>query len=166
MALVIEDGTGMSNANSYGSLAGARNYASDRGITLSTDDTVVNGQLVNATDYLESFDYVGLQKTNTQSLSWPRTGVVYPDGSDFPTTAIPSKLVAAQYQAVIDQFNGVELEPSIDFSDGSIIEEKVDVLLTKFSENRNTSHQPFLPKVYNLIQGLLATSPMIKVVRV
>lgn len=166
MALVIEDGTGKPDANSYGSVAGARSYAGDRGVTLSVDDAVVSGQLVNATDYLESFAYVGKPKTVTQALSWPRSSVVYFDGSAFPDTSIPVKLVNAQYQAVIDQTSGIELEPSIDISSGFVTEDKVDVLLTKFSENVGTSRQPFLPKVYALLVGLLASTPIIKVVRV
>lgn len=164
--IVIEDGTGIANANSYGSLAGARSYASDRGIVLSSDDVIVSALLVNATDYLESFDYVGKQKTNTQSLSWPRSCVLYPDASSFPDNAIPGQLIKAQYQAVIDQAGGIDLQPSVDVSQGYITESKVDVLMTKFSESVGTSRQPFLPKVFQLLDGLLSTSPALRVVRV
>jgi hypothetical protein len=165
MALVIEDGSGISNANSYGSIAGARSYALDRGITLSSDDAVVTGQLVNATDYLEGLRYVGLRKTNAQALSWPRTCVVYEDGTPFPTNLIPPNLINAQYQAVIDQANGIELEPSTSQVGGFVTYDKVDVLVTKYSEVVGTSQQPNLPKVINLLEGLLIVQPVLRTVR-
>lgn len=165
MALIPEDGTGVSTANTYGSVAGAKGYALDRGITLLSDE-IVSGQLINATDYLESFDYVGQRKTITQGLSWPRTGVVYPDGTPFPDNAIPTQLINAQYQAVIDQFNGIELEPSISMEAGFVIEDKIDVILTKYSESVGTSQQPTLPKVFNLLKGLLITVPALRTVRI
>lgn len=167
MALIVENGTGVDGANSYGDIAGARTYASDRGVTLGTDDQV-SAQLILGTDYLQSFSYVGRPVSFTQALAWPRTRVLFAIDSPFPDDEIPPQLIAALYQLVIEQFNGIELQPSVDSqsSGGFILEEKVDVLLTKYSEKISTTSQPILPKVDALLQGLIQPVPMLRTVRI
>ena len=55
MALIVEDGSGLSGANSYASTAQADTYASDRGLTAWTGDTATKeAALIRATDYLEA----------------------------------------------------------------------------------------------------------------
>lgn len=167
MALIVEDGTGIPNANSYGTIVGARAYATDRGVTLLADD-VVTAQLINATDFLESFDYVGKPVVYSQSLSWPRVQVFIDPDTPFPSNQLPVDLVRACYQCVIEQFNGVELQPTTDISGGGgfVTEEKVDVLTTKFSEKIFTTTAPLVPKVMSLLRGLLVVQQTLRTVRV
>ena len=55
MALVVEDGSGLSGANSYATAAQADTYASDRGLSAWTGDTATKeAALIRATDYLEA----------------------------------------------------------------------------------------------------------------
>lgn len=169
MALIVEDGTGVANANSYGTIGAARSYAVDRNITLSATDSVVSGQLVMGTDYLESFaqQFVGSPTSPTQALSWPRQNVMANSDTPFPSNSIPIDLIHALFECVIAQFNGVELQPSVDHSGGGfIIEEKVDVIDTKFSERIGTTSQPMLPKVLALLAGLLNPNVALRTVRV
>jgi len=168
MALIIEDGSGVAGANSYEGLAGVRAYAADRGITL-LDDPTVTAQLIIACDYLESFSdqYVGRPTSFTQSLSWPRSSVQFDPDNPFPDNEIPIALIQAQDEAVIAQFQGVVLQPNVDYSSGGfIIEEKVDVLLTKFSERIGTTSQPQLAKVMSRLKGLLNPAVSLRTVRV
>lgn len=76
MAFVVEDGSGLANANSYSSVADADAYFSDRGITAWTGSNTVKEQaLVRATDFIESVfgqRFRGAVTTDTQSLSFPR----------------------------------------------------------------------------------------------
>lgn len=166
MALIVEDGTGVANANTYGTLVGARAYASDRGVTLSVDDAIVSSQLILAMDYLEGQDYVGRPVSFTQALSWPRSQVQFDPDNPFPDNEIPPQLISAEYQLVIEQFNGIELEPSVDHEEGFIIEDKVDVLLTKFSEKVGTTSQPILTKVDALLRSIILHIPMLRSVRI
>ena len=86
MSLVIEDGTGISNATSYVTAAEARTYALARGVTLSATDSVVEIQLLKAMDYLQSLTqcYMGCKKwpptmgthEHEQALAWPRENVI------------------------------------------------------------------------------------------
>lgn len=96
MALVVEDGTGLANSESYISVADADTYHSDFGHTVWTgEDTVKEAALRNATQYLDS-KYVrrwkGLSVLSTQALDWPRTGVTLTDGWLVVSTVIPLDL--------------------------------------------------------------------------
>lgn len=160
MAFIVEDGTGISNANSYAAVADARAYALDRGTDMTAKtDAQVKAWLIMATDYLEQFVYVGQPVSKTQSLQWPRKcALIENDGSAFPSDELPPALLKAAYQLVLEQFNGIVLMPSKDWnvSGGRFItEEKVDVLLTKYSDSYVPGSQPDLPLVDAMLRGLL-----------
>ena len=74
MALVVEDGTGLSTAESYISVADADTYHSDRGNALWTGtDAVKEEALRQATEYLDAtYDWKGSISLTTQALNWPR----------------------------------------------------------------------------------------------
>ena len=54
MTLIVETGSIVSGANTYVDLADVRAFASARGITVSTDDTTLEQQIIKAMDYVES----------------------------------------------------------------------------------------------------------------
>jgi hypothetical protein len=85
MSLVVEDGTGLSTAESYISVADADTYFSNRGITtwaaLDTGEAtaVREAALRKATDYMTATyrdRWEGVRYTEDQALDWPRSGVV------------------------------------------------------------------------------------------
>lgn len=92
MAFVVEDGTGLSNANAYISVAYYRAYWTDRGRDVSAQtDEQVQGYIVRATDYAEQRfgqQYKGTRKTLTQSLGMPRTGIII-DGVRISADIVP-----------------------------------------------------------------------------
>lgn len=93
MAFVVEDGTGISNANAYISVAFYRAYFLDRGRDVSAQtDQQVQGYIVRATDYVEQRfgqRYKGTRKTLTQALGLPRTGIIV-DGVTISPDAVPA----------------------------------------------------------------------------
>lgn len=97
MPLIVEDGTGVSDANSYVTLDEARSIAILRGIALSTDDTELTSQLVNAADRITSYeeDFTGVRTKDTQGLSFPRTGA-FRYGSAIASDLVPSEIKRAQ----------------------------------------------------------------------
>lgn len=77
MAFVVEDGTGVSNANSYALVADADAYWADRGNTAWAALSNSNKQiaLVKATDYIDNRfggRMIGTKATETQALEFPR----------------------------------------------------------------------------------------------
>jgi hypothetical protein len=72
---IVEDGTGLSDANSYVSLDWANSYFADRGNTSWSGalDAEKQVALVKATDYIDaSYDFPGEILVSSQALKWPR----------------------------------------------------------------------------------------------
>lgn len=77
MAFLVEDGTGLANANSGASIAEADAYFTDRLVTAWVgDDTTKQGALIRATDYIElrfASRFKGTAEFDgVQALSFPR----------------------------------------------------------------------------------------------
>lgn len=104
MAIIVEDGTGVANANSYVSVADLEAFAAARGITIVGDPEVL---LIKAMDYIESLDFCGHKVSSTQSLSWPRYGVKV-DGFYYPAAYIPPELKNALMQTALSIDAGVD----------------------------------------------------------
>lgn len=81
MALVVEDGTGLANAESFASVAEANVYHTARGreATWTDLDTDVKERALRlATDFMQQTYrsvWAGVRKTTSQLLDWPRWNV-------------------------------------------------------------------------------------------
>ena len=88
MALIVETGAGLSNAESYVSAAEADAYFEKRGVSAwaaITDDDLKDALLRRATDYMGQIyrlGWKGDRTTLTQALDWPRTDVERVDRPD------------------------------------------------------------------------------------
>lgn len=145
MALVIEDGTGKQDSQSYVDAAEARAFALARGVELpaapgGTDPDPVESMLVRAMDYIESLEpRMKGKRTNAnaptyyQALSFPRAGVrIGCEYEEFPSDKIPANLVAAQCHAVIAIQQGYDLQPVLDPNKQLVKRTKVDVIEKEF----------------------------------
>lgn len=161
-ALVIEDGSIVSGANTYVGLDTARTYAEDRGFELSDDDDTVTVQLFKSMDYLATFSqrWLGVPVASDQPLAWPRSQVILPGTvAYFPEDEIPPNLIAAQCQLVIEQqVNGIDLIPS-SLPGLPVIREKVDVIETEYANPQMVGGidwtRPNMPLVDALLKTLL-----------
>lgn len=97
MAVVVEDGTGLANANSYASEADADTYTSERGIAswaaLAPGDK--SSALIRATDYLKAYTWKGVRAVSTQALDWPRRYVYDGEGTLVASNVVPAALKKA-----------------------------------------------------------------------
>ena len=127
MSLVVEDGTGKSDAESFISVADASTYFTARGVTtwdaLDTGEETVNREaaLRKATDYLTAVyrdRWEGVRYTEDQALDWPRAGVVR-DSWQVDTDEIPIEVQRAEAELALksasadllaDQTRGVTSE--------------------------------------------------------
>jgi hypothetical protein len=102
MAIVVEDGSIVTGANSYVSRADVIAYAASRGVTLA-DTTATDALLIKACDYLESFakQFKGDRYTRDQALCWPRGGAVI-EGYEWSADEIPRQVVSAQCALVVE----------------------------------------------------------------
>lgn len=99
--IIVEDGTGKTDSNSYIDEAGLTTYATDRGITLTAaTDAAKAVLLIQAMDYIEAQPYKGYKYTDEQALQWPRAGVVI-DSYSVDTDEIPQLLIDALCETAI-----------------------------------------------------------------
>ena len=117
MALIVEDGSGLSTATSYVSLADAGTWHAARGNTAwaSASEAAREVALVRATAALDMHEFVGLRESNTQALAWPRYNAVDRDG--FEITGIPTGLKSAVCAAALVELSSSgALTPAMDRS--------------------------------------------------
>lgn len=103
MALVIEDGSGVADAEAYISVADADAYFTARGgAAWAALDTAGKEQaLRRSTDYLEAaYAWRGERATSTQALSWPRACVVV-DGFLIASTIVPLAIQRANAELAV-----------------------------------------------------------------
>ena len=159
MAFIVDDGTGLANANSLASVAEFNAYCSDRGIDISkfATDTDKENALVLGADYLKTVYYdswIGEKLKETQALPFPR--VVSGD------TIFPTDIKYANIELAL-KANDSELLKDVG---QRVIKEKVSSLEVTYSEY--SDEQQSYTNVYNLVRPFLSNSSSYshKVVRV
>lgn len=103
MALIVENGTGLTNADAFTSAAWVKAYWDARGRDYSSySETQIDQSIVRATDYLsESFSWQGSRLKErgaaggAQSLAWPRTFVQDRNGYAIPNNEVPVEVQKA-----------------------------------------------------------------------
>lgn len=138
MALIIEDGTIVENANSFATVAECRAYADPRGLTLPVEDGDVEILLIKATDYLNSLEskYQGDRYNQDQELSFPRESIYLFD--KYIGGTIPKILKNGQCQLAFDTIENDLLAPG---TGREVLEEAVGALKVKYAESGTTAPQ-------------------------
>lgn len=78
MALIVEDGTGLVDANTFAPLAEADAFLALRGVTAWAVATVAAREvaLINASEYVsDAYQWIGARSVEAQALAWPRTAI-------------------------------------------------------------------------------------------
>lgn len=102
--IIVEDGTIVDGANSYGSRADLITYAADRGTTV-TNDTTADVALIIGMDWLETQSFPGIKSTADQDTQWPRSNAVI-DGYAVDDDVVPLLVVETQFEAAIAYLAG------------------------------------------------------------
>lgn len=140
MALVVENGSGLVNAESYASVADADARQTALGNTTWTGtDAAKESALRRATEYMEQAyrtRWKGTRLTRAQALSWPRYGAIV-DTWDVPLTEVPADVVSACIDLALRALAG-DLNPDLE---RAVIREKVGSLETEYS-----AHSPQSPR--------------------
>lgn len=129
MIIIVEDGSRTEpNANSYVTEAELTTYATDRGITLTEDTSVL---LTKAMDWIEAQNFIGTKYTEDQPLQWPRWNYTI-DGYYKESDYIPKELknglmaLALNIDAGIDPLAATQRHTK---------REKLDVLEVEYSDS-------------------------------
>lgn len=163
MALVVETGTGASNAESYVSVAEITTYMTAFNKTPSgwaaLAVAVQESHARLATQYLDARyegQWQGRRRLETQALAWPRDGVVDRDGFSVDYDSLPAKLKQATIEAAIRSAAGTSLLGDL-AAEGSLKERSVKIgPLEETLVYANPSDQlPVFPLIDNLLRSYL-----------
>jgi hypothetical protein len=98
VTVVVEDGTGVANANSYVSLTELKDYFAvvpDAAAFLAQTDDVLSQYAVWATRVLDQKTlWQGYRATTTQALEWPRNYVTDKYGNAVAADSVPAQVKA------------------------------------------------------------------------
>jgi len=123
MALIVEDGTGKVNAESYVSVADCAAYAAAHGLTFTGDEPAKEARLRRATQYIDAqYAFKGEEQTDAQALAWPRT----------VANGVPREIVSACCELAC---KSGDLWQDVDAS--SIVSETIGPLSTTYAEPAN-----------------------------
>ena len=141
MALIIENGTGVAGADAYSDVAACSAYATAYyGASLNGSPADKEAAIRRATAYLNGLAWKGTRTLGrSQSLAWPRTGVVDCEGLPIGDMEIPTDLINAQHELARAEFTspGV-LSPSLSKSTAIVSSEKVDVIAITYDTDNLT----------------------------
>lgn len=172
ITLIVEDGSIVTDANTFASVATVREYAELRGVTLPTGDDAVAVQIIKGMDYILTFSarFKGQLVDEAQPLPFPRDYVRFHGYTEFfPNDEIPPQLIAALGQLCIEQTNGVELL-STSIPGLPVVREKVDVIETEYANPVSLGGldytQARMPLVDALLKSLLNSGFSLTTVRV
>lgn len=166
MALVAEDGTGKSDANSYISLADAETYFTNRGIPAAwsaATNAEKEAALVSATQFIDAnYEWAtGVIGSETQALGWPRSGAYDRFGRSISSTVVPPRVEDACCEASLRALSGDLLA---DQTQKVIEEEVTGAVRVRYSED--AAQGTLYPLIDALLIGLAAsTTYQVEIVR-
>lgn len=157
MTIIVEDGTGLSTAVSYTSVAEADAYFSVRLITLWANMVTAEKEacLIRATDHMlqkTRSRWKGFRLLTTQRLDWPRTGVIVDEYTEIAEDAIPEEVKNACAELALRASISTLSE------DGSrgVTQETIGPVTVKYDQYSQTS--PSYTQVFDWIKPFLNSS--------
>ena len=137
--LIVEDNTGLINANVYASVDEFRQFAELNGIKIeNVENEQIAIYLVRATNFIDSLEnrMIGKRLNPEQALAFPRQQLNSCSGN--PHLYDMRNLKKALFYAVEAQCLGFSLLPVNVSKDDIIKKEKIDVLEVQYSEDMLT----------------------------
>ncbi|WP_341928797.1 DnaT-like ssDNA-binding protein [Methyloversatilis discipulorum] len=152
MALIVEDGTGRPDADSYVPVAFADQYLAAMGASAWAAASVPAREVAlrKATAYVEAaYMWRGERSSGGQALSWPRAGVCR-DGVVVASNAVPVQVQRAVCELAAKALT-VDLMP--DVAPEVVTEETVGPISTSYGQARNGGLTRF-SLVDSMLRGL------------
>ncbi len=138
MALVIETGAGLANAEAYADVTACSAWATayyGHSLAGSTEDK--EAAIRRAVAYLDALSWKGNRAHGrSQALAWPRSGVTDYEGTSIASNTIPAEVIFAQHVLARAEFQspGI-LTPSVNL--GAVVKRnKVDVIEQEMDTSR------------------------------
>lgn len=132
MTLIVEDGSIVTNANTYAAESDMTAAVAYKNITITGEYEQL---LLQAMDYIEGLNFIGVKLTKDQPLQWPRYDV-YIDGYLMSTDYIPKELIKGQVEVAIAIDQGQDPLSAIA---RNVKRKKVEGLEIEYSDNASST---------------------------
>lgn len=116
MAIIVEDGTGKPDANSFVSVDEFKEYAEARGVDSGKyNDAAISSNLLLGAEYITALEpkFQGFRSNVEQGLAFPRVNVSY-NGQSVSPVSVPRAVKLAQMSAAMSAIEGLKLFPTAD----------------------------------------------------
>jgi hypothetical protein len=123
MALIVEDGTGKPDAESYASAADLVIYAGKFGVTIPADEPAQEALLRRAALAMDGMTWKGRKMSSDQALVWPRRGVEL-DCEIKPDNYLPARIEYGQ-MALAAEIHADDIDP-IEQRKGAVTLDRVE----------------------------------------
>lgn len=164
--IIVEDGSGVPNANAYTTVSGVDEYCSMFGYSswTSASTDVKKTSMFRAKRYLDGFSWKGNKVERTQSSAFPRENLVDDEGFEIATDVVPQEVVDAFCEAsyLFLPDSDVDLEPILDKEDYVVQESFVDVASTTYGREKVS---PKSTVISYMLRGLLKSQFIVSVYR-
>ena len=109
MTITVENGSQVTDSNSYTTRADYIAYALTLGVTVA-NSTDADVQLIKSAEYIMHHEQnlKGNRVSRSQSMAYPRTGL-YVEGWHWDSDEIPRQVILCQYAFALDLNNGEDL---------------------------------------------------------
>ena len=168
MSLIVENGSGLANAESYASVAQGAAHASRYGLTWPSNETAAEQALRRATRYIDAtyrLRFIGARTFGRQqALEWPRAGATIPQVAvgywsdtttylELASNTVPVEVISATIEAAVRESGspGV-LSPDIERG-GAIKMERAGDTAREYFASSNPS--AVFPVIDSVLSGIL-----------
>lgn len=160
ITLIVEDGTGRSDANALVSLTDAKAYWDGRALSyVGLDDDALNGGIVRASVFLGSaYRWEGYKISGrAQTMPFPRRDLVDCDGLRVASDEVPREIAAACCElALVEATTPGVLNPSVVMAE-KVTSEQVGAIRVEYANifTSATDSRPILTIVQDLIEPFI-----------
>jgi hypothetical protein len=169
ITLIVEDGTGVTSANTYTTVSGANiyftNYGEDAWVGADgPTDEVKKSALLKAMRYLDNLPWKGYKYSQDQSVSWPRSEVYDKDSRLVSDTSVPSVVVSAQCELALRCLptSTVKIQPDL-ARGGKIAAESIGNIARSFQTTAPV--RTVITVVDDILAGLLKNRRIVSIDR-
>lgn len=154
MALVVEDGTGKADANSYSTVEYYRIYAKRHGVNLTGSVSDLEVNLTCGWDFMLGQDYKGRRATEVQAGDFPRVDLKI-DGVCYSGNRTLSLARDAQCALALES-RSTDLLPTIAANaSGGMIEQTIGPITKRWEGSGRASTRPIVEKAKVFLRPLL-----------
>jgi hypothetical protein len=157
--MIVEDGTGLSNSDSYVSVDDCASYCTARGLSFGTSPTVTGEQAIirasAAIDAIYRDRFPGFKRNGrAQAMEWPRSGAYDNADEIIADDEVPVEIIQATCEAAVRELaDPGSMMPDLERGGGV---RRLKAGSVEIEYGANALNQTTFTAIGNLLSGLIA----------